>query len=150
MFGVILLTIILFYYAVLLLAAQIAKAVDGMIVESNVPHPRLRRFKRNVEKLQKENIRRSSGFFAFLFSLWNLFAPDFGAGGITVLGAFLPSLALFVDSLLLTPTLLDWVQLPENIKVHLIAFSERFSHSAGWITLSLAFLHIFFHPLPFI
>ncbi|MGL5722063.1 MAG: hypothetical protein ACRCY4_06675 [Brevinema sp.] len=150
MFGVFLLTVILFYYAVVLLSEHIVKSVDNIIVSSNVPRPGLRRFKRNIEKLNRPAIRQYSGLLAFLFAFWNLFAPAFGGGGLTIIGALFPAVVLFVDALLLAPESLDWIQLPEKIKISLLNFSERFSHSAGWITLAIAFLHIFFHPLPFI
>ncbi|MGL5253492.1 MAG: hypothetical protein ACRC9L_00465 [Brevinema sp.] len=150
MFGVFLLTIILFYYSVVLLSEQIIKAIDSIIVSSNIPRPGLRRFKRNIEKLCHSSIRQGSGLLAFLFAFWNFFAPDFGSGGITIVGALIPSIALFVDALLLAPESLDWIQLPQSFKLTLLNFSERFSNSAGWITLAIAFLHIFFNPLPFI
>ena len=150
MFGVFLLTVILFYYAIVLLSEQIIKSIDAIVVSSNVPRPGLRRFKRNIEKLRRPAVRQSSGLLAFLFAFWNLFAPDFGGGGLTILGALFPAGALFVDALLLAPESLDWIQLPEKAKISLLTFIEHFQNSAGWITLAIAFLHIFFHPLPLI
>lgn len=150
-FGVFLFTVALFYYAILMLSDQWGSAIEQSIAKKDQPSGILVFLKKGADLFTQPKVRKISGFIAFFLALWNFFAPDFGSfGNITVIGALIPCLILFIDSLLLAPELLDWIHLSASWKEKISGFTSYFSLTSGWLTLLAAILHMIFHSLPFL
>lgn len=150
-FGIFLFTVVLFYYAILMLADQWGSAVEQSLAKKDHPSGIPVFLKKGADVFTQQQVRKISGFIAFFLALWNFFAPDFGSfGSITVIGALIPCLILFIDSLLLAPELLDWIHLSDSWKEKILGFTGYFSLTSGWLTLLFAVLHMIFHTLPFL
>ncbi|MGL4388183.1 MAG: hypothetical protein ACRCTJ_02165 [Brevinema sp.] len=89
-FGAFLLVLVLFYYALILLSDTIILKINNQSKYST-----LNSF---LKFFEHDSVKRISGYTAFLISLWNFFAPDFGSvhGGLTLVGALVPSTILFL------------------------------------------------------
>ena len=60
----------------------------------------------------------------------------------SILGAFLPSVALLLDSILLYPSMIEVLNLNEDLKKKYYTFLENYNKIAGPMTFIVAILHI--------
>ncbi|MGL4394806.1 MAG: hypothetical protein ACRCS8_06250 [Brevinema sp.] len=143
-FGTFLLIVVLFYYALILLSDTILLKIKE--------HQHLAQFESMLEFLGDQKVKELSGYGAFLLSLWNFFAPDFGSvyGGLTLIGALIPSTMLFLDSLILTPDLRNWIPFLSKFEEKLDRILEVISPIAGWLTLGIGVVHSLFSRVPFL
>ncbi len=87
-------------------------------------------------------------FSAFVIGLWNLFAPDFGANyAPSVIGAFLPAVAMILNSAVMYPEIIEVLNLEQEKKDKYYAFVEKVSGFMGVVTLVLSILHIAFFKI---
>lgn len=144
--GIFLFTLCLYYYALIFLAHK-----GEVYLESKNPN-NLSFLSKILISLQNPKVRTISGFIAFLIALWNFFAPDFGSvrGGITIIGALIPSLLLLFDSFILNPQLIEMFPLSFSIKEKLTLTTDKLAPIAGWLTLAIAIIHTFFAFVPFL
>jgi len=147
--GSFLLCLCLYYYSLLFLAQQIQSFIDSKNIDNNSSLLPIFNF---LVILQSTKVRTNSGYIAFLIALWNFFAPDFGSisGGITIIGALLPSIILFINAFILAPHISDFLPFDFSHKEKLNNITNRINPITGWVTLIIALLHSFFAPLPFL
>lgn len=148
--GVFLLVTVLLYFSILLLIPKIDQMVTNFINKQAHPSSLLSTLQKIVSFLNLDSVRIYSGYTALLLALWNFFAPDFGSisGGITLLGALIPSVMLFIDAFILTPSLLNWIP-NEPFKEKLVLWLDKIAPIAGWLTLVVTILHAILYPLVF-
>lgn len=103
-------------------------------------------FKERVRQLTEDmKSRVSMSVIAVVAGMWNLFAPDFGAmNSPTILGAFIPSLILIFDGLVLCPELVNLLNITDESKKKYIERVSRSRRAAGPVTIAVAILHIIF------
>ena len=135
MLGVILFVVILFFYSLILLELW-----DKIKVSNEGVSNFLNSMK---EFFDKGSIRFILALGGLILGLWNFFAPDFGYiyGGPTILGALLPSIALFFAAVVLYPGIIEILNIPQEEKQKYYNFVDTYRGIAGIITLILAILH---------
>jgi hypothetical protein len=133
MLGVILFSLIMLFYGFVLSTELFVKAF-----------PAAKDFFSKVDAFfEKGSIKVVLSLLGILFGVWNLFAPDFGAGySPTIIGALLPSLLLIADATIIYPNILEILNLPQESKDKYYAFIEKYKGVAGIATLVSGFLHM--------
>ncbi len=150
MLGVILVVVLLLGYTLILFAGQINKAVTETLSKTENPSQFYLQVQKISAKVQEQPTKRYLGWAALLCGIWNLFAPDFGShyGGISILGALIPSLVFILDGLVLDPEMLELVTV-DSYKAKIDEFMKRFAPIAGWISLGAAIAHSLLYRLTF-
>jgi len=141
MLGVILFTIILFFYSIVLLELW-----DKINISSEKVNNILSSFKAFFEK---GSIRFIIAMAGIVIGVWNFFAPDFGYiyGGPTILGALLPSLAMVLSSVVIYPGVVEILNISEEEKKKYYDFINKYRGVAGIITLVISILHAVLHKV---
>lgn len=143
MFGVILFVIALLFYGFILSTVLLRSLLKA---DAN---PSIAAFFDKADKLAgNETARVIMAVVALAVGIWNLFAPNFGAGfSPTILGALFPSLILVLDGLVIYPGILTFFNLPEEPKAKVNKLLETYMKFAGPVTLGAGVLHIFFYNM---
>lgn len=143
-FGVFLLVLSLLYFATALLS--------GFFLQKLNNNEKYKKIQSVLVWMQQDEVKTTSGYIGFLIALWNFFAPDFGDsyGGFTLIGALVPSVVLFLDSVILNPKLRDWIPFLHKFQDKFDQVMNTVSPIAGWLTLVIAIVHAVAYRIPFL